>query len=149
MTHSSNFARLLGERAETKGRVLHLSCDFLSFSVNIKCLIIPICMRGVRRNTTLIIQNNEWLKNHFICLWETQMMYWFKKGILNARLYDSPYFRQWETAVNKKEEILAHVELAGHSYAPQLGALKFSEQFHKAAHSDHRKLRQGKAENTS
>ena len=51
--------------------------------------------------------------------------------------------------VNKKEEILAHVELAGHSYAPQLGALKFSEQFHKAAHSDHRKLRQGKAENTS
>lgn len=77
------------------------------------------------------------------------MMYWFKKGILNARLYDSPYFRQWETAVNKTEEILAYVELAGHSYAPQLGALKFSEQFHKAAHSDHQKLRQGKAENTS
>lgn len=46
------------------------------------------------------------------------MMYWFKKGILNARLYDSPYFRQWETAVNKTEEILAHMELGGHSYAP-------------------------------
>lgn len=46
------------------------------------------------------------------------MMYWFKKGILNARLYDSPYFRQWETAVNKMEEILARMELACHSYAP-------------------------------
>ena len=78
-----------------------------------------------------------------------QMMYWFKKGILNARLYDSPYFRQWETAVNKMEEILARMELACHSYAPQLGALKFSEQLHKTAHSDRRKFRQGKAENTS
>lgn len=32
-----------------------------------------------------------------------------RKGILNARLYDSPYFGQWETAVNKMEEILARM----------------------------------------
>lgn len=75
------------------------------------------------------------------------MMYWFKKGILNARLYDSPYFRQWETAVNKMEEILAHMELTCHNSA--LPTRGFSKQLHKTAHSDCLNLRQGKAENAS
>ena len=48
MTHDTliQLCRLLGEPAETKGRVLHLSCDFLSFSVNIKLLIIPDLHEG-------------------------------------------------------------------------------------------------------